>query len=122
MVNTCFTDGMMPETLRQAVISLLYKKDDPELLKNWRPISLLNVDYKIMTKVLVNRLKPHMSTIVHPDQCCSVPGRSSDDNATLLRDICDYLEVHERMACAFISIDQEKAFDYVDWEFLDRIL
>jgi hypothetical protein len=63
-----------------------------------------------------------MPTIIHPDQCCSVPGRSSEDNATLLRDVCDYLEVNERMACAFISIDQEKAFDYVDWDFLDRIL
>ena len=34
-----------------------------------------------------------MPTIIHPDQCCSVPGRSSEDNATLLRDVCDYLEV-----------------------------
>ena len=62
-----------------------------------------------------------MSTVVNSDQCCSVPGRSSDDNATLLRDITDYLEVHENQACAFISIDQEKAFDYVDWAFLDRV-
>ena len=92
----------MPETLRQAVISLLCKKDDPELLKNWREISLLNVDYKILTKVLVNRLKPLISTIVHPHQCCTVPGRSSNDNATLLRHICDYLEVHEQKACVFI--------------------
>ena len=83
---------------------------------------LLNTDYKIITKVLVNRVKPVMPTIIHPDQCCSVPGRSSEDNATLVRDVCDYLEVNERMACAFISIDQEKAFDYVGWDFLDRIL
>lgn len=122
MANNCLTDGIMPMTLRQAIISLLYKKDDPELLKNWRPISLLNVDYKILTKVLVNRIKPLMSSLIHPDQCCSVPGRSSEDNATLLRDICDYLDVHDKMACAFLSIDQEKAFDYVDWAFLDRIL
>ena len=63
-----------------------------------------------------------MASLINPDQCCSVPGRSSEDNATLLRDICDYLGTHERMACAFISIDQEKAFDSVDWGFLDRVL
>jgi hypothetical protein len=106
----------------KALISLLYKKDDPELLKNWRPISLLNVDYKIITKVLVNRMKSLMSTVIDPDQWCAVPGRSSEDNATLLRDICDYLEMYSQTACAFIFIDQEKAFDYVDWKFLDRIL
>jgi hypothetical protein len=122
MANYCFSVELMPESMRQALISLLFKKEDPELLKNWRPISLLNTDYKIITKVLVNRVKPVMPMIIHPDQCCSVPGRSSEDNATLLRDVCDYLEVNERMACAFISIDQEKAFDYVDWGFLDRIL
>jgi hypothetical protein len=122
MANYCFSVELMPESMRQALISLLFKKEDPELLKNWRPISLLNTDYKIITKVLVNRVKPVMPTIIHPDQCCSVPGRSSEDNATLLRDVCNYLEVNERMTCAFISIDQEKAFDYVDWDFLDRIL
>ena len=82
---------------------------------------MLNVDYKILTKVLVNRLKPLMSTVVHSDQCCSVPGQSNDDNATILQDITDYLAVHENQACAFISIDQEKAFGYVDWDFLDRV-
>jgi hypothetical protein len=64
MANNCIADGIMPESLRRAMISLLYKKDDPELLKNWRPISLLNMDYKIITKVLVNRMKPLMSTVV----------------------------------------------------------
>ena len=69
----------MPEFMRQALISLLFKKEDPELLKNWRPSSLLNTDYKIITKVLVNRVKTVMPTIIRPDQCCSVPERSSED-------------------------------------------
>jgi hypothetical protein len=70
--------------MRDASISLLFKKEDSELLKKWRPISLLSTDYKIISKVLVNRVKPVMPSIIHPDQCCSVPGRSSADNGTLL--------------------------------------
>ena len=77
IVNNCFVEGIMPESLRSALITLLFKKDDPQLLKNWRPISLLNVDYKILTKVLVNGIKPLMSAVIHMDQCCAVPGRSA---------------------------------------------
>ncbi len=94
----------MPESLHQALISLLYKKDDPELLQNWCPILLLNVDYKIFTKVLVQHIKPLMSVVVHPDQCCAVPGRSNEDNAFLPQDICDKLDVCERAACTFIFV------------------
>ena len=96
MANYCFSVELMPESMRQALILLLFKKEDPELLKNWRPISLLNTDYKIITKVLVNRIKPVMPTIIHPERCCSVPGRASENNATLLRDVCDYLKVNEQ--------------------------
>ena len=108
MANYCFSVELMPESMRQALISLLFTKEDPELLKNWRPISLLNTDYKIITKVLVNRVKPVMPMIIHPDQCCSVPGCSSEDNAILLRDVCDYLEVNERMACALYRLIKKK--------------
>jgi hypothetical protein len=52
MANYCFSVELMPESMRQALILLLFKKEDPELLKNWHPISLLNTDYKIITKVL----------------------------------------------------------------------
>jgi hypothetical protein len=113
----CFSVELMPESMRQALISLLFKKEDFPISQE-RPIALLNTDDKIITKVLVNRVKPVMPMIIHPDLCCSVPGRSCEDNATPLRDVCDYLvEVNERMACVFISIEQEKAFDYVDWGF-----
>ena len=108
MANYCFSVELMLESMPQALISLLLKKEDPELLKNWRPISLLNTDYKIITKVLVNRVKPVMPMIIHPDKCCSVPGRSSEDNATLLRDVCDYLEVNERMPVLLYRLIKKK--------------
>ena len=109
------------QSIRRAIITLIFKKEDPEELKNWRPISLLTADYKIIAKVLANRLKNVMRSLIHPDQTCSVPGRSSERNATLLRDISDYV-ASKNTTCAFLAIDQEKAFDSVDWEFMHRVL
>ena len=84
--------------MRQSITRLLYKKDDRRDLKNWRPISLLNVDYKICSKALAIRLSKELSTIIHPDQTCSIPGRSIFG---ILLNPC-----------------QEKAFDRVDRHFL----
>ena len=83
----------------------------------------VNIHFLIVSVyLLVNRVKPLMASIIHRYRCYSVPRRSSEGNASLLRDICDYMVVLEMMACAFISIDREKAFDSVYWGFLDKIL
>ena len=121
VANDCFNKGELPLSLRRAIITLLYKKDDPEDLKNWHPISLLNMDYKILTKVVTNRLRPIMPSLIHQDQTCSVIGRSYEDNATLLRDLCSYVEA-KQLTCAIISIDQDKAFDSVHWGFMNKVL
>ena len=54
----------------------MFKRDDKHLAKNWRPISLLNTDYKLVSKAITERLKPVMESIVHRDQTCGVVGRS----------------------------------------------
>ena len=60
--------GELPLSMRRAVISPIFKKGDKTLLENWRPISLLNTDYKILTKALTNRLKGVIISLVEPDQ------------------------------------------------------
>ena len=87
---------------------------------NWRPISLLSADYKILTKALANRLRKVLPLVIHPNQTCAVPGRSIEDNCALLRDISDYAAA-KNINCTFLSLDQEKAFDSVDWEFMDQV-
>ena len=96
-------------------------KDDRRNLKNWRPISLLNVDYKICSKALSLRLKKVLGSIVDPDQTCSVPGRSISSNLVLLRDTLDFIERSGETGI-LVSLDQEKAFDRVNRSFLMNIL
>ena len=121
VLNYSYEHGQLSDSQKQGIIRLLYKKDDPLLLKNWRPISLLNTDYKICTKVLANRLKKVLSVILSEDQTCGVPGRSIYENLFLLRDTLDFVQ-HKQLSAALISLDQEKAFDRVNHGFLQRVL
>ena len=122
LFNLCFDDQHLPESMQISVTRLLYKKrGDIKDLKNWRPISLLNVDYKILSKAITLRLSRVMSSLVDPDQTCSVPGRSITSNVNLLRDVLDYIE-RTNEAGILVSLDQEKAFDRVDRSFLMALL
>lgn len=122
MVNDCFTQNILAPSQRHGLITLICKDpDNSEKLTNWRPISLLNVDYKIISKVLTNRLSKVIGKIIHIDQTCAVSGRSILDNVHLLRNIIDYVDQKE-LPCAFISLDQSKAFDRVSHTYLFRVL
>lgn len=93
------------------------KSTDP---KNYRPISLLNTDYKILTKTLGRRLQPFLGNIIHPNQTCNIEGRHIEDNTHFIR---DYIAYTGNSTHAFIlSIDQEKAFDRMEHEYLVQAL
>ena len=120
-LNHCFRTGFLSNSQKTGILRLLYKKDDPLSLKNWRPISLLNTDYKIATKVLANRLRRVLPGILHADQTCGVPGRSIFENLFLTRDTLDYID-KKNISAVMITLDQEKAFDRVNHAFLQRVL
>jgi len=122
LVNLCFQQGSLPLSSQTSYITLICKDvNNSENVKNWRPISLLNVDYKIISKVLCTRLGTVIGEVVHLDQTCAVPGRSIQDNCHLIRNVLDYVE-QKNLPCAFLSLDQEKAFDRVSHEFLFKTL
>ena len=115
--NYAYENGELSVSQRQAVITLLDKGKDRTLLKNWRPISLLNVDYKIMSKALANRCTKHLSKLICEDQVGFVKGRNITDNIRSIADILQYLKDKEEPGI-LIGIDFEKAFDSVSWEFM----
>lgn len=119
--NTCYEELNLCESMKTSNTRLVFKKGDKKNLKNWRPISPLNVDYKICSKALSIRLAQVLEKIISPDQTCSVPGRSISSNIILLRDILDYVERTDETGI-LISLDQEKAFNRVDRSFLENLL
>ena len=122
MFDECFSDACLPDSMKTSATRLVYKKKgDVKNLKNWRPISLLNVDYKICSKAITMRLSKVLDSIIDPDQTCSVPGRTITHNVTLSRDVLDYIERTDETGI-LVSLDQEKAFDRVNRAFLMNVL
>ena len=119
--NDCLQSSELCESMKTSVTRLVFKKGEIKSLKNWRPISLLNVDYKICSKALSLRLSKVLDSIVSPDQTCSIPGRSIASNLILLRDSLDYIERTNETGI-LVSLDQEKAFDRVNRSFLISLL
>ena len=107
---------------KRGVIKLLPKKDKIlKFLKNWRPISLLNTDYKILAHVLASRLQMVLPDIIHPDQNGYLKGRFIGCNIRTIYDIIDFSQ-NKEFANLITFIDYEKAFDNIKIEYLIETL
>ncbi|MGL5599123.1 MAG: reverse transcriptase domain-containing protein, partial [Aeromonas sp.] len=112
---------ILPPSLREGVISLIYKKGDTHDLKCWRPLTMLGVDVKILSKALFFRLQPVISNYIEGDQTCGIKGRSLRDNLALVRDVFLYAEDRKAPLC-ILALDFEKAFDCIDYNYLHSVL
>ena len=119
VLNSCYLSGSLSLLQRRGIISLVFKKGDRlDACNNfWRPISILNVDYKLASRAIAGRLLKVIHLVVNKDQTCGVPGRFIVENVALLRDVVDFASL-SNVSVAIISLDQEKAFDRVDWRFM----
>ena len=107
--------------MKQAVITLIDKGSDCTLLKYWCPISLQNTDYKIASKVIAERLKHSLPVIISPNQIGYVKDRNITDNVRIISDIINYTDIND-IHGILLTIDFQKAFDCVNWEFLELTL
>ena len=117
LIQTCkysLSEGELSQYQRRAVISLLHKKGkDEKEIQNTRPISLLNYDYKILTKVFPKRIVPFLSKLIHEDQSGFVKGRFIGEHIRYLSDLIDYAN-EKQFSCILLSLDFFKAYDTVE--------
>jgi len=117
-----FIDEKLSIDQRRALISLIPKADKIRfLLANWRPISLLNTDYKILAKVLAMRLENLLPFLIDEDQTAYIKKRFIGDNIRLISDVLEYTRTFKSPGY-IILIDFEKAFDTLEWSFLYKAL
>ena len=121
-MNYSFEAGSLTELQKQSIITLIPKQNkDITTLDNWRPISLLNVDYKIAAKVTANRVKNIITEIIDHSQTGFIKGRYIGENIRLLFEIIDKVEEENKPGLIFFS-DFEKAFDTVDNSYMINCL
>ena len=119
LFNEMRREGAVPEGFASGVITLLHKKGSREEIGNYRPISLLNVDYKILAKVIANRLKEVAGDVVTSQQAYGIPGRDiSDSVLTIQAAVRGMVEG----GGGLLSLDLEKAFDRVNHRFLFNVI
>jgi hypothetical protein len=123
-VRKFFNDGIMPPGINDTAIVLIPKGNSPSDLKDFRPISLCNVIYKIISKCLVNRLRPTLDDIISPEQSAFVPGRLITENAIIAFECIHAIQrgTWDREEFCAYKLDLSKAYDRVDWGFLKSLL
>jgi hypothetical protein len=107
-----------------SLIVLIPKVPMPKFIHQFRPIRLCNVVFKILTKVIVNRIKPLMTFLVTNNQCSFVPGRHTVDNIIVAQEVIDSMRNLKRGRKGFMvtKVDLEKACDRLNWDFIRETL
>jgi len=114
--------GKLALTQRRGIISLIPKKDKPiQELKNWRPITLLNCDYKIASKAIASRVKAVLQNLVDNYQTGFLRGRSIAENICLINNVISHTE-SKNIPGLLVFVDFEKAFDTIEWAFVEKTL
>ncbi|CAA7029675.1 unnamed protein product [Microthlaspi erraticum] len=118
-----FATGVLPPETNDVLLVLIPKVNKPVSITQFRPISLCNVLFKTITKVMVERLKLVISKLIGPAQASFIFGRLSTDNIVLVQEAVHSMRRKEgRKGWMLLKLDLEKAYDRIRWDFLEDTL
>ncbi len=120
----CLQSGTLLPSLNHTYVTLIPKTKSPERVTEYRPISLCNVVYKLIAKVLANRLKKILPHVISESQSAFVPGRLITDNVLIA--FKTLYHMHNKRAgkvgSMALKLDMSKAYDRVEWSFLKQVM
>ncbi|KAL6134561.1 hypothetical protein ACLB2K_066792 [Fragaria x ananassa] len=123
MIQACFNDGNNLNFINHTNIALIPKVENPSKVNDFKPISLCNVSYKILTKILVKRLRPLLEKCISKNQGAFDPGRAIQDNILIAHEMfSDFERRKGRNGAMAIKLDLEKAYDLLDWNYIQECL
>lgn len=124
LVNEFFNNHFLQPNINDITIILIPKRKNPTTVTDYRPISLCNVSYKIIAKMLVNRIRPFLNNLISPYQNAFVPGRQITDNILMAHEFLHTLHSKRKgkIGHMALKLDIEKAYDNLSWDFLHKTL
>ena len=116
--------GILPEPINHTLITLIPKIANPEHMSEFRPISFCNVLYKIYSKVLANRLKKFLPSLITEHQSAFAKDRLISDNIMIAFETLHHMKHHNSGKHGYMAskLDMSKAYDRVEWVYLETLL
>ena len=124
MVLNALNSGMSFDVINKTNIALILKTNNPKRMTDFRPISLCNVIYKLISKTLANRLKVFLPLIITENQSAFIVDRLITNNVLLVYELVHYLKHKREGKGCFMAtkLDMSKAFDRVEWGFIKGVM
>ena len=122
-VKKAFIFGSIPAFLNTTLITLIPKSNNLVSMANFRPINLCNSVYKIISKVLIAKIRPLLNNLISPIQTTFVPGRRGVDNVVIAQELPYTMDrMKGREGYIVVKVDLEKAYDRLEWSFIHKVL